>query len=262
MINSNPVDIVHEELLLLLNWFHLLCKENGIQYSLHAGTLLGAIREKGFIPWDDDADLTLTRAEYNKLRQLMSKNSLPETIHFEEYIAQRPMLWMHRPGKPKVWIDIFIYDYVSESNKKKNIKILGLIFFLGFTKTKDTIEISKKGSFKGCKYAIIYFLYLIGKLFSMKFKIRALNYFSENFLNGEKEYILRSNDQYKAIRLVLPKEVMESFKEIDFENIRLMISTRYHDILLSSYGSDYMIPMRVSLQEVEAHNMYRENYHR
>ena len=52
---------LHKEMLLLLKRFDELCTANDIKYSLHAGTLLGAVREKGFIPWDDDIDVTVTR---------------------------------------------------------------------------------------------------------------------------------------------------------------------------------------------------------
>lgn len=52
---------------IILKQFHNYCTLNDIHYSLGYGTLLGAIRHKGFIPWDDDIDVMLTRDQYNKL---------------------------------------------------------------------------------------------------------------------------------------------------------------------------------------------------
>ena len=61
----------------MINVFDGICKKNNLQYFIGFGTLLGAIRHKGFIPWDDDVDITMKRAEYDKLLSL-SKESIPE----------------------------------------------------------------------------------------------------------------------------------------------------------------------------------------
>ena len=60
-------ETAHKRLLDILCVFDGFCTKHHIRYTLHGGTLLGAVRGNEFIPWDDDADIAMTRAEYRKL---------------------------------------------------------------------------------------------------------------------------------------------------------------------------------------------------
>ena len=71
MLNLDELKEIEFEILLKLDKF---CKENNINYALDSGTLLGAVRHKGFIPWDDDIDIIVPRKDYNRFIELMKKN--------------------------------------------------------------------------------------------------------------------------------------------------------------------------------------------
>ena len=68
MSNITPLSIeeLHQKELELLEAFDAFCSEHDLRYSLTAGTLLGAIRHKGFIPWDDDVDVCMPRPDYER----------------------------------------------------------------------------------------------------------------------------------------------------------------------------------------------------
>lgn len=65
---------VHAELLELMKYFHEFCRKHKLQYFLDGGSLLGAVRHKGFIPWDDDLDVTMPMPDYLKLCKLLSED--------------------------------------------------------------------------------------------------------------------------------------------------------------------------------------------
>lgn len=92
MCNSVKVKLQHRELqlslLYILNIFTALCDKNGLQYWLDAGTFLGAVRHKGFIPWDDDIDLCMPRKDYDLLLTEAFKD-LPDGLFLQNANTDR-----------------------------------------------------------------------------------------------------------------------------------------------------------------------------
>ncbi|HBA13371.1 MAG TPA: LicD family protein, partial [Bacteroidales bacterium] len=68
----------------ILVLFDKICRENGIDYWLHGGTLLGAVRHGGFIPWDDDVDVCIKAVDYRKFRKVFLRN-LPKRYRLVDY---------------------------------------------------------------------------------------------------------------------------------------------------------------------------------
>ena len=108
-----------------------ICKKNNIRYNIIAGTLLGAVRHKGYIPWDDDADVALLRGEYRKFRKSVEKDLDNSRFYFQDHQNTEGYRWGYgklrrkntvfvregqedMPYEQGIFIDIFPLDYVSD----------------------------------------------------------------------------------------------------------------------------------------------------
>lgn len=244
---------LHNDMLNLLKEFHDFCIKNDIKYSLHGGTLLGAIREKGFIPWDDDIDVTMTRDEFEKFEAVVKKaNSLSFKCDFKAC-----KLYKNLGSNDFVWLDILIYDYITENIFLQKVKKLNLTFLKAWMKSSDDMKVTKAhGAYRGWKYLFIYFLHLLGKPFSSSFKIKCAEKIYKSF-PGNKQLIHRSNDQLIAIGIILPVSAMDKYIMTEFENTQLMITSKYDLILRTAYGDDYMTPKKFE-NDVASHNEFRQ----
>lgn len=239
---------IHEELLELLKRFHAICVENEINYSVHGGTMLGAVREHGFIAWDDDADLSFTRSEYEKFRAVID-TYVNDEIKYDEN-SRYPKIVLKRENRPVVWADIFIYDYISSKKFIQKIKLTGTDYYILLTRSKEEQSMSnKKGLYKGLKKLIMNLMVNIANISLLSKRLRRANRFMTRY-QGSKEYIHRSNDTHVGMKLILPAYVMTKYELKSFDNTELMISSYYDDILRSSYGTDYMTPRRTNGDEI------------
>lgn len=86
MLIEDNTKIIQKQLLELLKVFHQICEENGLTYYIIGGTLLGAVRHKGFIPWDDDVDVAMPREDYEKLISISENIFEPpyEIVHYSK----------------------------------------------------------------------------------------------------------------------------------------------------------------------------------
>lgn len=108
------------------------CDNHNLKYYLAYGTLLGAVRHGGFIPWDDDIDIVMLREDYMKLNYLLSKEKIREDL---DWISIQNGKWNEPIGKlintntflvaqksqTSVWVDVFPLDYYDEKIFKKNL---------------------------------------------------------------------------------------------------------------------------------------------
>ncbi|XID91002.1 phosphorylcholine transferase LicD [Paenibacillaceae bacterium WGS1546] len=109
-----------------------ICKKNKIKYNISYGTLLGAVRHQGFIPWDDDADVTMLRAEYEKFCKVCERELDSRRFYLQNHVNTPGYRWgygkirrvgteyvregqEHLPYRTGVFIDIFPLDFVPDN---------------------------------------------------------------------------------------------------------------------------------------------------
>lgn len=118
-----------------------ICRKCGIQYNIIAGTLLGAVRHQGYIPWDDDADIALLRPEYERFRRACKKELDHSRFYFQDHrntpgyrwgygkLRRKETLFLrehqeHMPYAQGVFIDIFPLDGVPDNYFLRSVKNL------------------------------------------------------------------------------------------------------------------------------------------
>lgn len=257
------IKTIQEELLILLKEFDQICRTNNINYSLHGGTLLGAIREHGFIPWDNDADITLLRDEFDKLIEILSFKKLPEGFYYKQSGQQYKFLLKRYGSKPLVWIDIIVTDYITSNKYIQKIKFFLLVIMRALTRDLFELKITKaRGKYRGIKFFLICAITALGILFPPKIKNLLSNKIMISFY-GDKKLLHRSNDQYVGMIKLMPNYVMNDYMYVKFENTELQISKYHHEILVNCYGEDYMIPSedKLASHQLPPQLMWLRNYY-
>lgn len=244
-------------LLSLLEYFDLICRENGLKYSLAGGTLLGAVRHHGFIPWDDDADVLMTRKEYEKLKQIsniendvfgfMNENSSNYYYAFSKLYDKNTYLKKILPIDRKlddlgIFLDIFPYDEVPD----------GATELLDYSKKindlNDLMYLTIPGQYSLSKSKIKHFIKSI--VFYPKYFMAKRNGLSTDELHDKLISSLQiyNNKNYKQVGFLLseyhekdkvPVEVTEDYQNVQFENLTLKAFKKY-DVYLSNLYGDYM----------------------
>ena len=104
----------------LLSEFDSLCRKNDIPYWLNFGTLLGAVRHGGFIPWDDDVDLGIMRDDLEKLAKLVKQDDRYRiTVVYDKFVYCRQVRFWYADVTIPCFLDLFIYDWTESDDKEK-----------------------------------------------------------------------------------------------------------------------------------------------
>ena len=232
--SGSPLAAIHGDMFRLLHDFHAFCEARGIHYSLHGGTLLGALRYADFIPWDDDLDISIARRDYERLLAALEADPA--------FVVDMRGTWTPRLSAPPadgnpVTLDLFIWDYISEKKAVARLKILLLAFAQGMM--HKSFEYARKYPFS--KNVLLLFAWLSGRLLPFRPKLRLYVWLSRHFA-GQRRFVHRSNDNFASIAHVFPAKAVEEFVSLPIRNGHFQATSAYKDVLTKSYGPDFMTP--------------------
>lgn len=247
-----------EACLVLLNEFDRVCKELNITYVLFAGTLLGAARHQGFIPWDDDLDVLMSRKDYELF--ISNANKFLDNKFFlqREFSDHWPMFFSklrlngttclekyHAKDNKEhhgIYIDIFPYDNAANTKFARKMQFLASKIVIAKSLDKrgyETDSFLKKLFIIVCK--------LLPKRLFLKFA---------KSKNGDSEYVhtffAASSDFEKNVFL---RKHFEEKELMAFEGKERLVPKLYDEILKKVYG-DYMVLPSEEERSIKKHAIF------
>lgn len=235
----------------ILKWFHDFCERNNLKYYVLGGTMLGAMRHKGFIPWDDDIDVGMPRNDYEKLMSIMKDDIFDDKFILEQPLKNKGYIYPYckiyditttliENAKVKVkrgiYIDVFPLDGIgnsaeeAESNFKEinRLNTLTVLKVAGFRKGRKF--------YKNLGVALFRLVPLnVNKMLKKIVKKCPTYSFDESLYCGN----LVGN---WGKREIVPRDVMGSPTLYEFENMRVYGAEKPDEYLTSLYGDWRKLP--------------------
>ena len=240
---TSQIQVHQSALLQLLQEFDRVCSKLDIKYTLFAGTMLGAVRHKGFIPWDDDLDVLMLREDYDRFLQMAETVLDTEKFFLQKEFSQHwPMFFsklrlnnttclekFHPRDKDMhqgIYMDIFPCDNLADSSfiarcqfYASKVVIAKSLYKRGY----DTDSTKKKLFMAACRV-------LPSKPF--------INFVKRSGKNGTMVHTFFAAAS-KYHKNILWRSSIETVAPMQFEDKDYLVSKDYHDILTLLYG-DYM----------------------
>lgn len=242
----------------ILKVFIEICNRHSLKYYVYGGTMLGAIRHKGFIPWDDDVDVAMPRKDFEKFKEFQSE--LPEYM-FLDTIQRKGHYWTPaqirdtrmmveagysaRRGQMGVWLDILIIDGVPNPGTLK-YKLYSFIYLSArllykFSHFSDEVSlVMERPWYERCLVKFAMFTH-IEKIINQQLAGRYLDWVSRWYDMDSCDYVATLAGP-KKMEETQPKSWFGNGREMLFEDIMVKIMDEGEKFCVKFYGKDYMTP--------------------
>ncbi|RAJ17906.1 LicD family protein [Olleya aquimaris] len=246
-MTDEELKAIHSKLLVIANYFDQFCKENNIEYYLMGGTALGAIRHKGFIPWDDDYDTFMDYKNYTKFKTLAKQKLDTNQYYFqEEDTKEFPLFFSKIRMNGTTYIEkdsvgrdmhhgLFI-DIMCLNNTFEN-KTLRYLQYLA-ARIVNAKALGEKGYLTNSKIKKIA-IYLAKVCVRGPIK-KGLLSFIRSLNNKETKYLGHFFGRAPFKRTSFKRSLIGQSKHVKFESLSLPVFSNVEDYLSIRYGEKFM----------------------
>lgn len=253
LLTTREIQLAEKDI--LQETINFLNKHN-LRYSICGGTLIGAVRHEGFIPWDDDIDICMPRPDYDKLQKTLQKegNQLSQKRFFHsvelhnlnmpftkvyDYGIQIEDERYHDKYEKYLWIDIFPIDGLPSDDKQCQRHFQYQRFYRQFIMRR---KMSWSYMLKNRPMVIRNFAKTIYKIIAL---LPPAAFWSKRIIKLARKYSYAQNETVGCFswgygpRERMPKKVAEEYIDLDFEGMKVKGFKNYDLVLTNIYG-DYM----------------------
>jgi len=259
-VNSDEVRIAHSILLDLLKEFHKFCLKHNLKYYIIGGTLLGAVRHKGFIPWDVDADVAMPRSDYERFLILVEKDFPSE--YFVQNIRTDKMFYTPKTkilvkgtrkynakryavsSRNGLNLDIFPLDVVPKGYIKRKIQRWKIKTLRKITSFKVVEHYEPKTIWEKFKKFIIRSFQLLSKPIPQRKIVDCMTKTMTKYNNIDSGFLCSMASHYDYNKQVMDKSIYGEGRLIEFEDTKLIAPDRTIDYLTQIYGDYLKIPSK------------------
>lgn len=252
---DNVTEKLHSCQLLLAGELKRICDKNNIKYYMIAGTLLGAVRHNGFIPWDDDMDFAIMRTDFQRFidacnNELGKDFELQHMFSDEHYALPVAKLLLKgtnfternsskNKSKKGIFIDIFPYDSIPDTDEQRAKHNKNTYFLKRLFLAKQGYQIAEKGQI--LKSLVYFVLKGISLFVSKKWLRNRLELELSRYENQTTKKVAALGGAYGYKKESVERQWFNESVELPFEDIFLSAPKEYEKYLTYFYG-DYMTP--------------------
>lgn len=231
---DDRLTLVHAELLGQFHDIKRVLDKHQIPYAMMHGTLLGVVRHKGFIPWDDDIDLILTRDNFERFEAVYPKER-DKRYRLTYTNTWTPRVMSETPVAADAFTDFFILDNFPDSAFARRVRLLRLRLLQGMLKRNADYS---RFSFK--QRVLLRLTHVLGLPFSVEKKTRWYHRISTATKKSREVHM--SNAAFGLLPMTFHQADFEDLIQGEFEGMKVLIPRNYDGVLKKLFGPDYMTP--------------------